>query len=87
MSWYLYVAEARTGNYYVGITTEPERRIRDHNKGRGSRMAVSQGPFTLIYTSEPLPNQSEARKREMRVKKWTRQEKKKLIDGEIDSSL
>ena len=82
-SWYLYIAKARTGNYYVGISTEPERRIEDHNRGKGATMARTQGPFTLIYTSKPLPNQSAARKREIQVKGWTRSKKEKLISGEI----
>ncbi|MEX1112120.1 MAG: GIY-YIG nuclease family protein [Candidatus Andersenbacteria bacterium] len=83
MSWYLYIAEARTGKYYVGITTEPARRINDHNNGRGSRMAKNEGPFTLIYTSKPLADQSTARKWEMQVKRWKRDKKEKLIKGEI----
>jgi predicted GIY-YIG superfamily endonuclease len=83
MPWYVYIAQARTGKYYVGITTETGRRIRDHNNGRGSRMAVNQGPFTLVYTSPPLPDQSAARKREIKVKGWTRHKKEKLIRGEI----
>ena len=85
MPWFLYIARARTGRYYVGITTEPERRIRDHNNGRGSRMAVGQGPFTLVYTSAALPDQSTARKREIEVKRWKRLKKEKLISGEISS--
>src|SRR3989344_1319867 len=84
MPWFLYIAQARTGRYYVGITTEPERRIRDHNNGKGSRMAKGQGPFTLVYTSGPLSNQSAARKLEMQVKKWKRDKKESLIKGEIE---
>jgi putative endonuclease len=72
------------GRYYVGITTEPERRIADHNKGSGSRMAVNQGPFTLVYTSLPLPDQSTARKREIQVKGWNRNKKERLIRGELE---
>lgn len=84
MPWYLYVAQAaQTGNYYVGITTEPARRIADHNNGHGCRMAVNQGPFTLVYTSPQLPNQSTARKMEIKVKAWTRPKKQKLISGKI----
>lgn len=83
MPWFLYIAQARTGKYYVGITTEPERRIRDHNKGNGARMAVNQGPFTLVYTSPPLPDQSTARKQEILVKSWNRAKKEKLIKGEL----
>lgn len=81
MPWYLYIAQARTGRYYVGITTEPDRRIRDHNSGRGCRMAVNQGPFKLVYTSQQLPNQSIARKLEIKIKAWTRSKKHKLIRG------
>lgn len=83
MSWYLYLARARTGIYYTGITTDPKRRIIDHNKGKGSSLARSQGPFTLIYTSGPLPNQSIATKLEIKVKGWSRKEKKQLIKGEL----
>jgi len=83
MSWYLYIAQAQTGRYYVGITTEPTRRIKDHNNGRGCRMAVNQGPFVLVYTSPKLPDQSTARKREIEIKGWTRGKKQKLIDKKL----
>jgi len=86
MPWFIYIAKARTGNYYVGITTEPARRIIDHNEGRGSTMAKTQGPFTLVYTSKPLPDQSTARKMEIAMKKWPRKQKEQLIKGEITYS-
>jgi putative endonuclease len=82
MPWFLYIARARTGIYYTGITTDTKRRIKDHNRGKGSSLARSQGPFTLIYTSNSLPNQSVARKLEIQVKGWTRKEKEGLIKGE-----
>ena len=83
MSWFVYIAEAKTGNYYVGITTEPARRIIDHNKGNGARMAKSQGPFVLVYTSPELPDQSLARKWEIYLKRWPRGKKTELIIGDI----
>lgn len=87
MSWYLYIAQAQTGRYYVGITTDTKRRIKDHNNGRGCRMAVNQGPFKLVYTSPRLPNQSVARKNEIKIKGWPRTKKQKLIDGKLAWSL
>lgn len=81
MAWYLYIAQARTGLYYVGITTDPQRRLRDHNLGRGARLAKGQGPFALRYVSEALPDQSTARKWEMQVKRWSRQRKEQLINS------
>lgn len=82
MPWYVYIARARTGRYYTGITTNPEKRITKHNDGKGSCLAVNQGPFELVWVSHPYPNKSEARKREVQIKKWTRVKKEKLIRGE-----
>lgn len=79
--WFVYIARARTGRFYVGITTDPTERIIEHNSGNGSRFAKQQGPFGLVYVSQPLPNKSEARKREIQIKGWTREKKRKLING------
>jgi putative endonuclease len=82
MSWYVYIAEAKTGRYYTGITIDPTRRIIKHNSGKGSRFAVQQGPFKLVYVSSAFRNKSEARKREIQIKGWTREKKLKLINTE-----
>lgn len=82
MGWYVYIAKARTGYYYTGITPDPEKRILKHNSGDGSQMAREQGPFELVYISLEFPNKSEARKRESQIKKWSREKKEKLINGE-----
>ena len=82
MDWYVYIAEARTGNYYIGITNNPEKRVKKHNSGKGSQMAIQQGPFKLVYVSNAFPNKSEARKREIQLKGWSREKKQKLISKE-----
>jgi len=82
MSWYVYIAESRFGNYYTGITTDAEQRIIKHNTGKGSQMGKQQGPFELVYTSKPFQNKSQARIREIQIKGWTREKKQKLISGE-----
>lgn len=51
MFWFAYIARARTGRYYVGITDDVEKRIQKHNSGKGSKFAINQGPFVLVYTS------------------------------------
>lgn len=80
-SWYIYIAQAKTDRYYVGITTNPNRRIVKHNLGQGSRFAIEQGPLKLVYISNEFPNKSEARKREIQIKGWSRKKKYKLITG------
>ncbi len=80
-SWFVYVAKAKTGRFYTGITINPEKRILDHNRGRGSKFAKDQGPFQLVYSSKAFPNKSLARKREIQIKGWSREKKLKLING------
>jgi len=80
--WYVYIAQAKTKRYYVGIAINPTKRVRDHNSGKGSRFAVIQGPFHLVYVSPAFLNKSEARKREIQIKGWSREKKSKLIKGE-----
>lgn len=84
MAWYLYIAQAqKTGNYYVGISTDVEKRIIAHNKGKGSVMARTQGPFELVYKSKRLLNQSTARKLEIKMKGLTRKQKVLLVNRKI----
>jgi predicted GIY-YIG superfamily endonuclease len=82
MGWYVYIAKARTDRYYVGTTTNPQKRIIAHNKGDGSRMAKQQGPFNLAYISANFCTKSDARKREIQIKGWSRDKKEKLINGQ-----
>ena len=82
MFWYVYIAKAKTGYYYTGITNDPSARITKHNSGKGSQMAIQQGPFELVYVSPSLANKSVARKREAQIKRWSREKKEKLINNE-----
>ncbi|MDP3875326.1 MAG: GIY-YIG nuclease family protein [bacterium] len=82
MPWYVYIAESRFRHFYTGITNNPELRILKHNSGKGSQMAIQQGPFILAYISKEFPDKSSARKREAQIKKWTKSKKDKLINGE-----
>ena len=82
MLWYVYIAKAKTGRYYTGITTNTQKRIEKHNNGKGSNMAKQQGPFVLVYKSLSFQNKSEARKKEAQIKGWSRIKKEKLIKGE-----
>ncbi|MDP7247660.1 MAG: GIY-YIG nuclease family protein [Candidatus Peribacteraceae bacterium] len=82
MSWYVYIAKARTGRYYTGITTDPCRRINEHNSGKGAKFAHDQGDLVLMYKSSPFKLKSDARKREIQIKGWIRAKKEKLIQRE-----
>lgn len=78
MPCYCYVLECSDGTYYTGWTTDPERRVRTHNAGRGARYTRTRRPVKLIYL-EPQPDRVNAMKRERAIKRMTRQQKQNLI--------
>ena len=80
--WFVYIAQAQNGRYYVGLTSNLEKRIHDHNTHSGSSMAKQLGPFKLMYKSQPFASKKDARKRELQIKKWSRAKKQKLITGD-----
>jgi putative endonuclease len=78
MSFYCYILECSDGSYYTGWTTDPERRLRQHNRGRGARYTRSRRPVCLAYVEEQ-PDRGSAMKREIRIKQMNRKAKGKLI--------
>lgn len=78
MSCYCYILECADGTYYTGWTTEPERRVKVHNAGRGARYTRTRLPVKLVYV-EPQPDRNAAMKREKAIKTLSRQQKQKLI--------
>ena len=78
MSCYCYIVECSDGTFYTGWTTDPERRVKTHNAGRGARYTRMRRPVKLVYL-EPQPDKVSAMKRERAIKTMTRQQKQKLI--------
>ena len=35
-TWFVYILQCNDGSYYVGIATDVEDRVREHNAGQGS---------------------------------------------------
>jgi len=81
MSFYCYILECADGSYYTGWTTDPERRLSQHNHGRGARYTRSRLPVCLAYVEEQ-PDRSSAMRREVRIKRMSRKGKGKLIRQE-----
>lgn len=81
MTYYCYILECADGTYYTGWTTDPDRRVKQHNKGIGAKYTSTRRPVKLVYV-ESLPNRTEAMKRELAIKKMKRAQKTKLVNGE-----
>lgn len=78
MNFYCYILECADGSYYTGWTTDPERRLRQHNAGRGARYTKARRPVQMVYV-EVQPDRSTAQKREIKIKKLSRAQKEELL--------
>jgi putative endonuclease len=78
MPCYCYILECADGTYYTGWTTDPQRRLRQHNSGRGARYTRDRRPLKLVYVEEQA-DRSSAMHREYRIKQMKRGAKEKLI--------
>ena len=65
----LYILQSEmTKKYYIGSTTNLERRLRDHERGN-TRTTRIHKPWFFVY-SEKYKTLKEARKREIQIKRW-----------------
>jgi putative endonuclease len=80
MPWTVYLARCRDGSFYTGITTDPARRVAEHNAGSGAAYTRSRRPVTLVYC-ELAADRSSALRRERLVRKLSRIEKERLATG------
>ncbi len=76
--YYCYMVECADGTYYTGWTTDPERRVKEHNAGRGALYTKFRRPVELIYLEEVI-DRSTAQRREYIIKKLTREKKVNLV--------
>ncbi len=81
MPFFCYILECSDGTFYTGWTTDPKRRLRQHNTGRGARYTRTHGPVKLVYVEE-CEDRRAAMKRELAIKRLPRLRKKKLIGEE-----
>ncbi|MBI3151042.1 MAG: GIY-YIG nuclease family protein [Chloroflexi bacterium] len=87
MTCYCYILECADGTYYTGWTTDPERRVKQHNKGIGARYTKTRRPVKLVYLEEQ-PDKLAAMKRELAIKKMKRGQKNKLVgDGRAGTQV
>lgn len=82
MGCYCYIVECADGTYYTGWAVDPQKRLAVHNRGRGARYTRTRVPVKLVYVEE-LPDRKAAMKREIAIKRLTREGKGKLIRRQV----
>ncbi|MFY9284010.1 MAG: GIY-YIG nuclease family protein [Miniphocaeibacter sp.] len=75
---YVYILECKDGSLYTGWTTDLNKRLETHNKGLGAKYTRGRIPVKLVYY-ESFNNKGDALKREIKIKKLTRNKKLELI--------
>ena len=78
MAWFVYLARCADGSLYTGVTTDPARRERAHNGGRGAAYTRSRRPVRLVHL-EPARDRGAALRRELAIKRMTRERKEALM--------
>ena len=78
MGWVVYMLKCKTGELYTGSTNDIERRLREHNQGRGAKFTRSRLPVALVYREEQN-DKSQALRRENEIKAMDRRGKLLLV--------
>lgn len=86
--WYVYIVRCADDTLYTGITTEPKRRVNEHNTEglRGARYTATRRPVSLVYI-EQAPSRSVASQRELIIKKLNRKCKLALCTCHSSNAL
>lgn len=79
-SFFCYIVECADGTLYTGWTTDLERRLREHNAGRGAQYTRSRRPVRLTYV-EPVVDRATAMRRERVLKALPRRCKLAIIQS------
>ncbi len=80
MKYYVYMLRCADGTFYTGFSTDPQRRLKTHNAGKGAKYTRSRRPCILVYTEE-YDEKAAALSREWHIKHaLSHAEKEKLVN-------
>ena len=80
MPAFVYLLRCADRTLYCGWSTDPERRLREHQAGTASRYTRARRPVELVWTLE-CSDRSEAMRREASIKRLSAGEKRRLVAG------
>ena len=83
---YAYLLLCGDNSLYAGWTNDPEKRLKAHNSGKGSKYTRSRLPvkFALL---EQFDNKNDAMKREAALKKMTHSQKLALVENSLPPEI
>ena len=85
MSYFVYILRTSGNTLYVGQTKDLEKRLEQHKarNGKTAKYLMYFESFALVYSAE-FEYRGEAMRREVELKKLTRDQKGALISGDMN---
>jgi putative endonuclease len=78
MTCVCYIVQCSDGTLYTGWTVDIDRRVKQHNEGKGAKYTKMRRPVKLVYVEEQQDKKT-ALKRERAIKALSRKKKLELI--------
>jgi len=82
VDYYVYIVRTSKDKLYTGITKDLERRVRQHNEGKGAKALRGQRPVELVWHS-PLMSKSDALRVEHLIRVGGVENKRDLVEGKL----
>jgi len=79
--WFVYILLCSDNSLYTGSTNDLDKRFLAHTSGKGGKYTRSHKVLKIVYR-EALNTKSEALKREIEIKSWSRTKKISILDLE-----
>ena len=86
VSYFVYILRTSSNTLYIGQTNNLEKRIKEHQSKspKSAKYTKYFGSVELVY-SESFESRSGAMKREVELKKWTKNKKELLVANGLKS--
>jgi putative endonuclease len=78
-AWLVYMVRCADRTLYTGVTTDAEKRVAEHNRGRGAKYTRNRLPVELVFV-EAVGDRGAALRREWEIKRLRASEKEELIE-------
>ncbi|WP_299871722.1 GIY-YIG nuclease family protein [uncultured Cocleimonas sp.] len=84
--WFVYMLRCSDNSLYTGVTTDVERRLKEHNEEKaGAKYTRVRRPVSLVY-EEAAESRSAACQREYQLKQLKKSDKESFIKGDLTVS-
>ena len=81
IEWYVYIVLSSDKTLYTGITTDPKRRLAEHQSGKFGAKYFRGRKALDMTVIESKHTRSSASRREAEIKKLSRQQKLKILSS------